>query len=68
MRAQTLAAVLANVEGKRPVVLATNLDSGEQRLLHRGDGDTETERADVGRALRVDTCLTTDGDSAPQIF
>ena len=68
MKAEALDAVLADIERKRPVVLATDLDSGEQRLLHRGDGDTEPERADVARALRIDVCVTTDGDSAPQIF
>lgn len=68
MKAETLEAVLADIERKRPVVLATNLDSGDQRLLHRGDGDTEPERANVEHALRVDACVTTDGDSGPQIF
>ena len=68
MKAETLEAVLAAIEGKRPIVLATNLDSGEQRLLRRGDGDTEPERTDVERALRVDACVTTGEDSGPQIF
>ena len=68
MKAETLEAVLADIERKCPVVLATNLDSGDQRLLHRGDGDTEPERANVEHALRVDVCVTTDGDSGPQIF
>jgi xanthine dehydrogenase accessory factor len=68
VKAATLEAVLADVERKRPVVVATNLDSGEQKLLHRGDGDTEPERANVERALRVDVCFTTDPDSGPQIF
>ena len=68
MKAETLEAILADIERKRPVVLATDLDSGDQRLLHGGDGGTETERADVARALRVDACVTTDGDSASQIF
>jgi xanthine dehydrogenase accessory factor len=68
VKAETLEAVLAAIEGKRPVVLATNLDSGEQRLLLRGAGDTATESTTVERALRVDVCVTTEGDSAPQIF
>jgi xanthine dehydrogenase accessory factor len=68
VKAETLEAVLAEMEGKRPIVLATNLRSGEQRLLGRGDGDTETERADVERALRADACVTTDEASAAQIF
>jgi xanthine dehydrogenase accessory factor len=68
VKAETLEAVLAAVEGKRPIVLATNLDSGEQRLLRRGDGNTEPERADIEHALRVDACVTTDEDSGPPIF
>ena len=68
MKAETLEAVLADIERKRPVVLATNLDSGDQRLLHRGDGDTEPERANVEHALRVDVCVTTYRVSGPQIF
>jgi xanthine dehydrogenase accessory factor len=68
VKATTLGAVLGDIERKRPVVLATNLDSGDQKLLHRGDGDTEPERANVERALRVDVCFTTDPDSGPQIF
>jgi xanthine dehydrogenase accessory factor len=65
---QTLEHVLADIERKSPVVVATNLESGEQRLLHRGEGETESERADVERALRVDTCVTTDDESGAQIF
>jgi len=68
VKATTLGAVLGDIERKRPVVLATNLDSGDQKLLRRGDGDTEPERANVERALRVDVCFTTDPDSGPQIF
>lgn len=68
MNTQTLEHVLADIERKSPVVVATNLESGEQRLLHRGEGETESERADVERALRVDTCVTTDDESGAQIF
>ncbi len=68
MKTGTLEKVLADVEAKRPIVLATDLETGEQRLLRRGDGDSEFERADVERALRVDTCITTDAEGAPQVF
>lgn len=68
MKADTLAALLADIERDRPVVLATNLDSGDQRLLRRGDGETEPERTDVERALRLDACVTTDADAAEAIF
>lgn len=68
MKADTLAALLADIERDRPVVLATNLDSGDQRLLRRGDGETEPERTHVERALRLDACVTTDTDAAEAIF
>lgn len=68
MKAETLGRVLVDIERKRPVVLTTNLESGEQRLLYRGDGETDRERADVERALRVDVCVTTDEESGPQVF
>ncbi len=68
MKPETLETVLAEIEAKRPVVLATNLETGEQRLLYRGDGAAESEHADVQRALRMDACVTTDGDAGPQIF
>lgn len=68
MKAETLEALLADIECGRPVALATNLDSGEQRLLHPGQGDSAAERADVERALRVDACITTEGDAGPAVF
>ena len=68
MKAEILETVLAEIEAKRPVVLATNLETSEQRLLHRGDGETESERADVERSLRVDTCVTTDTEGGAQVF
>ncbi|MDH3625360.1 MAG: XdhC family protein [Myxococcales bacterium] len=68
MKTGTLEKVLADVEAKRPIVLATDLETGEQRLLRRGNGDSEFERANVERALRVDTCITTDAEGAPQVF
>lgn len=68
MRAETLNALLADIAQDRPVVLATNLDSGDQRLLYRDDTETESDRTAVERALRLDACVTTDADAGPQIF
>jgi xanthine dehydrogenase accessory factor len=68
VKTETLGIVLGEIEAKRPVVLATDLETGEQRLLHRGDGETESERTDVERALRVDTCITTDAEGDPEVF
>ena len=53
MKPATLEMVLAEIEAKRPVVLVTNLETGGQRLLHPGDGESESECAAVERALRV---------------
>lgn len=66
MKTETLQEILDHIAAKRAVVLATNLDSGEQRLLQRGEGDTDTERAHVEQALRLDACVTT--DETPQLF
>lgn len=68
MKTKTLDTILAEIEAKRPVVLATDLASGEQRLLRRGHGRNETERSDVERALRADVCITADAEGAPQVF
>lgn len=68
MKAETLDALLADIDQDRPVVLATNLDSGVQRLLYRDDAETESERTVIQRALRLDTCFTTDTDAVRQIF
>jgi xanthine dehydrogenase accessory factor len=68
VRAETLNALLADIAQDRPVVLATNLDSGDQRLLYRDDTETESDRTAVERALRLDACVTTDADAGPQIF
>lgn len=68
MRTETLGAILGHIERKRSVVLATNLESGEQRLLHRGEGETDSERIEVERALRLDACVTTEWEAEPRIF
>jgi xanthine dehydrogenase accessory factor len=66
VKTETLQEILDHIAAKRAVVLATNLDSGEQRLLQRGEGDTDAERAHVEQALRLDACVTT--DETPQLF
>jgi len=66
MKAKTLRDILDDIAAKRAVVLATNLDSGEQRLLQPGEGDTDAERAHVERALRLDACVTT--EEGPRLF
>jgi xanthine dehydrogenase accessory factor len=68
MKRETLEMVLAEIEAKRPVVLATNLETGDQRLLRPGDGESGSECADVERALRVDTCITTDAEDGLEVF
>ena len=68
MKADTLRDILECIEAKRAVVLATDLESGEQRLLHRGQGDSEDELAHVESALRMDEAITTDAEGRPQIF
>jgi len=68
VKAETLDALLAEIERGRPVVLATNLDSGTQRVLCRNDVDTEPERTDVARALRLDACVTSDADAGSPMF
>jgi len=66
VKTRTLQEVLDHIAAKRAVVLATNLDSGEQRLLQRREGDTDAERAHVEQALRLDVCVT--ADERPQLF
>jgi xanthine dehydrogenase accessory factor len=68
VKAETLEMVLAALEAKRPIVLATNLETGDQHLLHPGDGENESERADVERALRVDACIATGAEGTPPVF
>jgi xanthine dehydrogenase accessory factor len=68
MKRDTLARILECIRAKRPIVLATDLGSGEQRLLKYGDGESEDERASVETALRLDQAITTDADAGPRIF
>jgi xanthine dehydrogenase accessory factor len=66
VKIKTLQDVLGHIAAKRAVVLATNLNSGEQRLLRRGEGDTDAERTHVKQALQLDACVT--ADTEPQLF
>jgi len=68
MKSEVLDRVLASIEAKRPVVLATNLESGEQRLLRPAEGGDEQERARVAEALRLDTPVTTEPEVGPRCF
>ena len=68
MKAETLDTVLAEIKAKQPIVLATDLETGAQRLLRRGEGQNEAEHATVERALRVDICITTDDEGVAQVF
>ena len=63
MKSEVLAEVLDAIGAKRPVVLATNLQSGQQRLLAPGEGATDQERAHVQTALRLDKPVTTEPDT-----
>jgi len=68
MKSDTLGRILESVEAKRPVVLATDLQSGQQRLLHPGGGEGGDERANVELALRLDKPITTDAEAGPRVF
>jgi xanthine dehydrogenase accessory factor len=68
VKAETLETVLAEIRAKRPFVLATNLETGDHGLLRPGEGGNESECANVERALRVDACITTDVEGAPQVL
>ncbi|MEM6732984.1 MAG: XdhC family protein [Myxococcota bacterium] len=62
MKAELLAALLAARAEKKPVVVATRLADGEQRLIGAGEGsDGEAEL--IRTVLRTDKCHTTDGDA-----
>jgi xanthine dehydrogenase accessory factor len=68
MKVETLGRVLECIEAKRAVVLATDLESGEQRLLRPGEGMDGEERARVQAALRLDQAIATDGESGRRTF
>ena len=68
MKTEALDRLLASIEAKRPVVLATQLESGEQRLLASAEGRTEEEREHVAMALRLDQPVATKDDAGPRWF
>jgi len=68
MKRDLLDQVLASIAAKRPVVLVTNLESGEQRLLRPAQGGDEQERGHVAEALRLDTPVTTEREVGPRCF
>jgi xanthine dehydrogenase accessory factor len=68
MKTEVLERVLSSIEAHRPVVLATNLESGEQRLLRPKEGRGTQERARVEEALRLDRPVTTEPEVLPRWF
>ncbi|MGB8330190.1 MAG: XdhC family protein [Polyangiales bacterium] len=68
MKTDILGRIIEHIEAKRPIVLATDLGSGEQRLLQSGEGADENERANVQTALRLDKAITADTDAEPRTF
>lgn len=68
MKLATLQTVLDHIDGKRALVLATDLETGEERVLKPGEGNDEAEQEHVQRCLRSDACITTDEASGPRIF
>jgi len=62
MKRETLGRVLDCIEAKRHVVLITDLDSGQERLLERGESGNETELANVETALRLDRPILGESD------
>jgi xanthine dehydrogenase accessory factor len=68
VKLDTLQRVLDHVEAKRPVILATHLDSGLQRVLRPGEGDNDSERLEVERALQRDACITYEAGGTAAIF
>lgn len=68
MKQSVLDEVLESIEAKRPIVLATSLQSGEQRLFRPSEGESEAEKAHVATALRLDRPVTTDPTDGPRWF
>jgi xanthine dehydrogenase accessory factor len=68
VKTDTLRQILESIEGKRALVLATDLETGEQRLLREGDGRDLEERTNVQDALRLDNAITTDSTAGPRTF
>lgn len=68
MKTHVLDAILSEVEAKQAIVLATDLESGGERLLRLGDGETPEEREAIETALRTDRSMTVETDSGRQVF
>lgn len=68
MKQSVLDEVLECIEAKQPIVLATSLESGEQRLRRPGEGESDEERILVATALRLDRPVSTDGENGPRWF
>ena len=68
MKRETLGRLLDCIEAKRRVVLITDLDSGEERLLERGESGNETERANVEMALRLDRPILGESERGTRLF
>ena len=68
MKRETLGRLLDCIEAKRRVVLITDLDSGEERLLERGKSGNETERANVEMALRLDRPILGESELGTRLF
>ena len=68
MKRELLSKVLKAIEQKRAVVLVTNLESGEQRLLRPEEAGDGEERALVEEALRHDRPVTTEPVAGPRSF
>lgn len=64
MKRETLRALLADREAKRPVVLATNLETGEERLLHPATHGPDPLDEPAAQALRDDKSRTVEVDNA----
>jgi xanthine dehydrogenase accessory factor len=68
MKTAALDQLLASIEARRPVVLATQLESGEQRLMRAGEGRTDEECGCVATALRRDQPVTNDAEDGRRWF
>ena len=68
MMRETLGRVLDCIEAKRRVVLITDLDSGEERLLAPEEGGNEMERANAETALRLDRPILGESERGTRLF
>ena len=68
MKSAVLDEILASIEANEAVALATELQSGAQRLLRPGQGTDEEERSLVQTAFRSDQPVTSEGESGARWF